>query len=85
MAEDHHHLMRFGERVRRYRVSRGLTQSQLADAVGLDRKTVNRLESGQYSTSLRNVFRIATALGFFPARLFDSDQAADDDPLQSAG
>lgn len=84
MSEDHHHLTQFGERVRRYRVSRGLTQSQLADEVGLDRKTVNRLESGQYSTSLRNVFRIATALGVLPARLFDSDQAAEDDPLQSA-
>lgn len=85
MPEDHEHLTLFGERVRLFRVSRGLTQSQLADEVGLDRKTVNRLESGQYSTSLRNVFRISAALGVLPAHLFDSDPAVDDDTQEPDG
>lgn len=64
------HLESFGERVRTFRLSRGLTQSQLADEVGLDRKTINRLEAGHYSTSLRNVFLIASVLGVAPGSLF---------------
>lgn len=57
-------------RVRHFRVQRGLTQSELAEQVDLDRKTINRLEAGHYSTSLRNVFRIAAALAIVPGHLF---------------
>ncbi len=66
-------LSSFGERVRRFRVERGLTQSQLAEQVELDRKTINRLEAGHYSTSLRTVFRIAAALSVVPGHLFTDD------------
>lgn len=66
-------LASFGERVRRFRVERGLTQSQLAEQVALDRKTINRVEAGHYSTSLRTVFRIAAALSIMPGHLFTDD------------
>lgn len=71
---DRDELSFFGERVRHFRVERGLTQSELADKVDLDRKTINRLEAGHYSTSLRNVFRIAAALSIVPGHLFSDDR-----------
>ena len=77
-------LSAFGERVRRFRVERGLTQSQLAEQVELDRKTINRVEAGHYSTSLRTVFRIASALSILPGHLF-TDEPGDASSLGPDG
>jgi len=45
------------------RVERGhVTQQQLADAAGLDRRTIDRLENGQRRPSTVSVWRIARAL-----------------------
>jgi len=45
------------------RVERGrVTQQQLADAAGLDRRTVDRLENGQRRPSTVSIWRIARAL-----------------------
>jgi len=45
------------------RVERGhVTQAQLADAAGLDRRSVDRLENGQRRPSTVSVWRIARAL-----------------------
>lgn len=75
---DNDDLASFGERVKHFRIQRGLTQSELAEQVDLDRKTVNRLEAGHYSTSLRNVFRIAAALNIVPANLFAASMSEDE-------
>jgi putative transcriptional regulator len=40
----------------------GMTQQQLADAVGVTRQTVNAIEANKYSPSLEVAFRIARAL-----------------------
>lgn len=81
--EEADELASFGARVRRFRQLRGLTQSELADRIGLDRKTVNRLEAGHYSTSLRNVYRLADALETDVPSLFRPDEAATDDDLDA--
>jgi putative transcriptional regulator len=52
----------FGSRVREFRKARGLTQHQLAESAGIDRKTINRIENSHYSPTLTNVFAIADAL-----------------------
>lgn len=49
--------------IRSIRLERGLTQSGLADVVGVTRQTVIALEQGKYSPSLEMAFRIAHALG----------------------
>lgn len=46
-----------------WRKLRGLTQAQLAARVGIDRRTVMRLEKGDGSVSTENLFRILRALG----------------------
>jgi transcriptional regulator with XRE-family HTH domain len=56
-------LRDFGRHVQAWRKLRGLTQSQLADRAGVDRKTVIRVEQNDGGVSLDNVFRILHALG----------------------
>lgn len=46
-----------------WRKLRGLTQSQLADRAGIDRKTVQRLERGDAGVSIGNLLRVLHALG----------------------
>lgn len=55
-------LTRFGAQVREFRKARRLTQQQLAELAGIDRKTINRIENTRYSPTLTNVFAIADAL-----------------------
>jgi putative transcriptional regulator len=50
-------------RIRVLRTERGLTQAQLAAALGVTRQTVIAVEQGRYSPSLELAFQIARALG----------------------
>ena len=59
----------FGGRVREHRVRRGLSQEHLADLAGLDRTYVSGVERGRRNLSLRNICRLAAALGIDPAVL----------------
>ena len=45
--------MTIGERIREARIAKGLTQEQLASAVGVRRETIMRLEKAQYNPSLK--------------------------------
>lgn len=53
----------FSNHVQAWRKLRGLTQSQLADRAGVDRKTVQRIEGGDSRVSFGNVLRVLNALG----------------------
>jgi len=50
-------------RIRALRTERGLTQAQLAAALGVTRQTVIAVEQGRYSPSLELAFQLARALG----------------------
>lgn len=53
-----------GNHIRRLRFDSGeMTQSALADLVGITRQTVIALEAGKYAPSLELAFRIANAFG----------------------
>ncbi len=52
---------RVANRVRAFRVERGVTQQGLADLVGATRQTINAVEAGKYAPSLELAFRIARA------------------------
>ena len=49
--------------LKRYRQSKGLTQGQLAELVGVRRETIMRLEKAQYNPSLKLAVDISRAVG----------------------
>ena len=55
-------LKRLGEAVRARRKARGLSQEALADAAGIDRSHMGKIERGERNVTLLNVLRIAAAL-----------------------
>ena len=49
--------------LKKYRLLKELTQEQLADAVGVRRETIMRLEKAQYNPSLKLAVDIARVVG----------------------
>jgi transcriptional regulator with XRE-family HTH domain len=66
----HDELIRFGKRVRSLRERAGLSQEALAERAGIHRTYLGGVERGERNLGLKNVFRIAGALGVPPADLF---------------
>lgn len=52
----------FGARVQELRLSRGLTQEDLAEAVGVDRSYMGFIERGEKNATLDKIGKIAAAL-----------------------
>ena len=66
-------LTRFGNKVRRLRVQKGITsQMELAFKVGLDRTYIGGIERGERNVALKNIEKIARALGIGIDELFKS-------------
>jgi putative transcriptional regulator len=57
-------------RLREERARRGLTQAQLAELVGVSRKTINTVENGVFVPSTVLSLRLAKALGTTVEKLF---------------
>lgn len=61
-------------RVRDLRTSRGWSQAELGDRLGVSRQTINAVETGRYDPSLALALSLARLLGekveeiFFPER-----------------
>ena len=62
-------LERFGERVRELRKARGWSQEEFAHQCGLDRTYMGGIERGERNVALRNLERVAAALGISIERL----------------
>ena len=56
--------------VRRLRIEHGLTQQQLADAMGVSRQTINAIENGRYLPSLPLAIAIARYFGSTVEQIF---------------
>lgn len=65
-----------GERVREAREAAGLSQGQLAEALGLDRTAVVRVESGQRQINAMELFRLSDRLAVPPAYFVSRPPAA---------
>jgi len=59
-----------GNRLRELREAKGLTQAQLADLIGVSRKTVNTVENGVIIPSTVVALKLAGALGCSVETLF---------------
>jgi HTH-type transcriptional regulator/antitoxin HipB len=53
----------FGQRIRDRRQRLGLSQSALADVVGVNRRVIGELERGKPSVQLNIALRVAEAVG----------------------
>lgn len=63
------HRWEVGERLRRLRLDRGLSQVQLAERAGLDHRTISRAENGRRNIGLDDLARIARGLDVPPWQL----------------
>lgn len=59
------------ERLCELRLENDLTQEQLAQASGIDRKTVNRIENGHFSPNLSTLIRVCKALKVKPSEVLE--------------
>jgi putative transcriptional regulator len=60
-------------RVRQLRSDRGLSQSQLASAMGVSRQTINSIEQGRYTPSLALAMRLARHFASTVEEVFDDE------------
>lgn len=63
----------FGSNVQNIRLSKGLTQEQLAEEAKISQVQVARIESGKLNTSISTVSAIANALGVNEGDLFSKN------------
>jgi transcriptional regulator with XRE-family HTH domain len=63
-------LQHFGKRVRALREHAGLSQEALAAKAGIHRTYMGGVERGERNVCLKNIVRLAAALGVHPRELF---------------
>jgi len=66
-------LIRIGEKIRRERVARGLSQEALAGIVSKSRNFLSGIENGNKAASIETYYRLACALGISLGDLFRVD------------
>jgi transcriptional regulator with XRE-family HTH domain len=62
-------LVLLGQGIRQLREAAGLSQEALADAAGIDRSHMSRIERGKRNVSFLNICRVAEALGRKPSEI----------------
>ncbi len=65
---------RFGENVRKLRLSLGLSQEELAEKANLHRNYIGGIERGERNLGLINLVELARALSVKPAKLLGGIQ-----------
>lgn len=68
--EDILHRRAFGDAVRSVRLSRDMSQEELALRAGIDRSYMGRIERGEQALSIDKIWQVSDALNTDPARLF---------------
>jgi transcriptional regulator with XRE-family HTH domain len=53
-------LKQFGEIIKVLRISNELTQVELAEKSGIDTRTIQRIEGGEFAATLHTLFALAT-------------------------
>lgn len=66
-----------GERVRKWREAKGMTQEQLSGLAALATRTIHLIENGTTDTRVSNVFRIADVLHISAGALMDEEKEKD--------
>ena len=64
-------LQRFGKRLKFLRLSKELTQLELAEILDMSPNFIGMIERGERNTTVENIFKIAKALNIKPSNLFE--------------
>lgn len=64
MTKNEEERLRIGQRIAELRKAQGMTQQELADAAGLQRSHIVRLEQGRYGATIDVLSAIANAMGY---------------------
>ena len=64
-------FQKFGKILKQMRLKRELTQEELSDLAGIHRTYVAGIEGGHRNPSLKNIVRLANALGVKTEELFN--------------
>jgi transcriptional regulator with XRE-family HTH domain len=70
-VEDSEFLKRLGGNIRKIRLSKGLTQVDLADLCGSEKSSINRIESGRTNPTATTIKAIAEQLQVPIKDIFD--------------
>jgi putative transcriptional regulator len=62
-------------RLRDLRTSKGMTQEDLAEIIGVSRQTINAIEKEKFDPSLPTAFRLANLFGLNIEEIFSYEQA----------
>ena len=62
--------------LRKLRIKAELSQDELAQRAGIDRKTINRIENGHFSPTLDTITRLSLVLKITPGALMSSGRGA---------
>ena len=76
--------MKFGQKLKAERERAGLTQQQLADAVGIYRESIARIEAGTRGPAWKMVQDLARVLGV-STEVFQDDVAKPSSPAKGKG
>ena len=75
-----------GQRIRKYRTAKGLSQEKLAELSGCHPTYVGQIERGEKNATIESIEKIATALNVSLSRLFEKlgvkENGARDIPLE---
>lgn len=72
-----------GEQIRRQRLARGISQTELAERLRERPNAVSRWESGVYRPTLRDIDRIAAVLELSPLAFIPTRQGFVDESLRA--
>lgn len=67
-------LVRLGAGIRALREELRLSQEALADAAGIDRSHMSRIERGKRNVSFLNICKVADALGVLPSAVLKAGE-----------
>jgi transcriptional regulator with XRE-family HTH domain len=68
----------FGENVKKYREQAGLTQEQLAENIGVEVRTLSRIECGDQGSTFAKIEKISETLKVDACQLFDNKKHIQD-------
>lgn len=76
MSDDQKYLKDMGDRIREWRLARGLTQADLGSKCELHRTFIGSVERGERNISILNLRLIARRLRVSVAELLEGNQTA---------